>query len=174
MFKQGSSTTPPANKSEQGQRHSDISSRSWPGREGGREGAREGANCVQSSFSESLACKALGRQKAVLSAFLRLQTLACWRTVRGQLGWAIPFKLINDASQFVAPIFINLLLDVVESGKPPSVGYTLACLMFLGLMIGTLADNQHFQRTMRAGVPLYSLSGLITKPYCPALHFLQI
>ena len=114
----------------------------------------EYADCVQCCFSEPPACKALARSKAVPSAFLRLQTLACWRTVRGQLGWAIPFKLLNDASQFVAPIFINLLLDVVESGKPPSVGYTLACLMFLGLMIGTLADNQHFQRTMRAGLPL--------------------
>ena len=71
--------------------------------------------------------------------------------MRGQLGWAIPFKLLNDASQFIAPIFITLLLNVVESGKSASVGYSLAALMFLGLEIGTLADNQHFQRTMRAG-----------------------
>ena len=63
----------------------------------------------------------------------------------------MPFKLVNDASQFVAPIFINLLLNVVDNNETSGKGYFLAVLMFLGLMLGTICDNQHFQNTMRAG-----------------------
>lgn len=76
---------------------------------------------------------------------------ACWRITRGLIGGAIPFKLVNDASQFVAPIFINLLLGVVEKGQSSAKGFFFAGLMFVGLVVGTLCDNQHFQRTMRAG-----------------------
>ena len=65
----------------------------------------------------------------------------------------MPFKLVNDASQFIAPTFINLLLGVVEQGDSSAKGYFYAGLMFVGLEIGTLCDNQHFQRTMRAGDP---------------------
>ena len=58
-----------------------------------------------------------------------LQRRACWKTTRGLLLTAIPFKIVNDASQFVAPIFINLLLNVVANGKSSAKGYSLAALM---------------------------------------------
>lgn len=77
-----------------------------------------------------------------------MQIRACWRTTRGLIGGAIPFKLVNDAAQFVAPTSINLLLNL---GNAPAKGYLLAFAMWLGLELGTLCDNQHFQRTMRAG-----------------------
>lgn len=86
-------------------------------------------------------------------AFL-LQTRACWKTTGGLIGTAIPCKLVNDASQFVAPIFINLLLGVVDNHESTGKGYSLAFLMFVLLMVGTICDNQHFQLTMRAGKPL--------------------
>ena len=70
---------------------------------------------------------------------------------RGLILVAIPFKLVNDASQFIAPVFINLLLGVVANGEPAAKGYFFAGLMFAGLVTGTLCDAQHFQRTMRAG-----------------------
>eukprot|EP00955_Chlamydomonas_euryale_P046816 353511-Chlamydomonas_euryale.AAC.6 len=37
---------------------------------------------------------------------------ACWATVRGLFLAALPFKLVNDAAQFVGPVFLNLLLKV--------------------------------------------------------------
>ena len=80
-----------------------------------------------------------------------LQTRALWRFCRYLILTAIPFKLVNDAAQFVGPLFLNLLLNVVSSGQPSYLGYSYAILMFVLLVIGTLSDNQHFQRVMRAG-----------------------
>ena len=80
-----------------------------------------------------------------------LQTRALWRFCRYLIVTAIPFKLVNDAAQFVGPLFLNLLLNVVSSGQPSYLGYSYAVLMFVLLVIGTLSDNQHFQRVMRAG-----------------------
>lgn len=98
-----------------------------------------------------------------------IQTRACWKTTIGLIGTAIPFKLVNDASQFVAPIFINLLLGVVDNRESSGKGYTLAVLMFVGLMLGTICDNQHFQYTMRAGkVSLFS--GPLFLISTPQLH----
>jgi len=56
-------------------------------------------------------------------------------------------------AQFVGPVFLNLLLNVVATGQSSARGYAYALLMLFGLELGTLADNQHFQRTMRAGAP---------------------
>lgn len=33
-------------------------------------------------------------------------------------------------------------------------GYSYATMMLLGLLVGTLCDNQHFQRVVRAGIRL--------------------
>ncbi len=82
---------------------------------------------------------------------LCMQTLAIWKVTWRLFLGALPFKLINDAATFVGPIFLNLLLGVVSEGKSSAVGYSYAGLMFVGLLIGTLCDNQHFQRVMRAG-----------------------
>ena len=53
----------------------------------------------------------------------------------------------------MGPVFLNLLLNVVATGQSSTRGYIYATLMLIGLELGTLADNQHFQRTMRAGAP---------------------
>jgi hypothetical protein len=84
---------------------------------------------------------------------------------------ALPYKLINDAAQFVGPLILNRLLSVVaakaaaasggnsssSSGwggavadwlaalgldDPLGNGYTLSLLMFVGTVLGVLADNQ--------------------------------
>ena len=39
-----------------------------------------------------------------------------------------------------------------QRGASPVVGYTYATLMLAGLLLGTLCDNQQFQRVMRAGM----------------------
>lgn len=82
---------------------------------------------------------------------LLVQTSALWKFTRYLILTALPFKLVNDVSQFVGPTFLNLLLGVVSSGQPSSVGYTYAIIMLTLLIIGTAADNQHFQRVMRGG-----------------------
>lgn len=132
---------------------------------------------------------------------------ACASTVGPLFLAALPFKLLNDASQFVGPVILNRLLTVVagqaaKSGNlaaasvsaaaaaaasssmfnataaavpaaaaaaaggddsaqwlqwleaPFSNGYCLAFLLFFGTTFGVLADNQHFQRVMRAGFRL--------------------
>lgn len=84
-------------------------------------------------------------------ASVLLQTSALWKFTRYLILTALPFKLVNDVSQFVGPTFLNLLLGVVSSGQPSSVGYTYAIIMLTLLIIGTAADNQHFQRVMRGG-----------------------
>jgi hypothetical protein len=53
-------------------------------------------------------------------------TAALWRTSGGLLIAAVPFKLTCDASQFVAPVFLNLLLANTASGGPPTLGYVYA------------------------------------------------
>ncbi len=45
-------------------------------------------------------------------------------------------------------------LQVLGEGGPAWLGYTYAVLMFSGTAVGVLADNQHFQRVMRAGFRL--------------------
>ena len=44
----------------------------------------------------------------------------CCITVRGLILSALPFKLVNDASQFVGPVVLNLLLSSVASPSAPS------------------------------------------------------
>ena len=80
-----------------------------------------------------------------------VQTRASWRTFKWLFLGALPFKLGNDASQFVGPIFLNLLLGIVETGGSAFLGYSYATLMLILLIAGTLSDNQHFQLVMRAG-----------------------
>ncbi len=80
-----------------------------------------------------------------------VQTRAAFKTFKWLFLGALPFKLGNDASQFVGPIFLNLLLGVVENGGSATAGYSYATLMLVLLLAGTLSDNQHFQLVMRAG-----------------------
>ena len=80
-----------------------------------------------------------------------VQILTLWRTNKYLFLTALPFKLVNDGATFVGPLFLSLLLGVVASGGSALKGYLYATLMLAGLLAGTLADNQHFQRVMRAG-----------------------
>lgn len=91
------------------------------------------------------------------SEYMR-QVWALWQTTKLLYIVALPFKLINDASQFVGPTFLNLLLGVVASGAPATLGYFYATLMLLLSIGGSLCDAQHFQHVMRAGVAAPSLS----------------
>ena len=86
-----------------------------------------------------------------LYPYMLPQVWAIWATTWHLFVGALPFKLINDASTFVGPVFLNLLLGVVSAGQSSTLGYSYAALMFVGLVLGTLCDNQHFQRVMRAG-----------------------
>lgn len=79
---------------------------------------------------------------------------AAWQTAAHLFLAALPFKLLNDASQFVAPVFINLLLASISGGDPVSHSYGLAGIMFLGLVAGSVCENQYWQRSMRAGFRL--------------------
>ena len=80
-----------------------------------------------------------------------MQQSACLRTVGHLFLAAIPFKLTCDASQFVGPFFLNLLLGIIGRPGAQALGYAYAGAMLCGLVLGSLADNQHFQRVVRAG-----------------------
>ena len=72
------------------------------------------------------------------------------------------FKLFNDAAQFVGPIFIGLFIQFIASQKSAnpidqSVGYLYAVCIFLGQLIGALAENQYFQRIMSTGLHVRSV-----------------
>ena len=102
---------------------------------------------VRNTLTQHALLQALRTAPVLLPA----QTLALWKTSWHLFVGALPFKLVNDAATFVGPTFLNLLLGVVSKGESSALGYTYAGLMFAGLVLGTLADNQHFQRVMRAG-----------------------
>jgi hypothetical protein len=79
---------------------------------------------------------------------------AGWRTVKWQFIAAAPFKAANDASQFVGPVFLNYLLGSIGRNDPPGKSYLFAVVMFAGLILGSLAEAQYWQRSMRAGFRL--------------------
>ena len=62
-----------------------------------------------------------------------------------------PCKLLNDAAIFAGPIFLGLMVNVVDAGQPLGLAYVYAVLMLIGLVIGTIADNHHYQLAMRGG-----------------------
>eukprot|EP00798_Chlamydomonas_sp_ICE-L_P022904 gene22904-30080_t len=83
---------------------------------------------------------------------------ACLNTVSHLFVTAIPWKLLCDASQFVGPLFLNLLLKLLSDPDAPVwLGYAYAGVMFAGTLVGVLADNQHFVRTTRAGLRLKAM-----------------
>ncbi|CAD7704333.1 unnamed protein product, partial [Ostreobium quekettii] len=79
-------------------------------------------------------------------------TRALFHTVGYLILAAIPLKLITDLAQFIPPKLIKLMLhlDFSQPGATTK-GYIYSGVAFVGLMIGTLSDNQQFQRVMRAG-----------------------
>lgn len=61
------------------------------------------------------------------------------------------FKIGNDASQFVGPIVLSLLLESMQRGEPAWIGYLYATSIFLGVFVGVLFEAQYFQNVMRVG-----------------------
>lgn len=92
--------------------------------------------------------------------------MACWKTVSSLFLVAFPFKLGNDASQFIGPLFLNLLLTAIASGTPVLVSYGYALLMFLGLLLGSVCECQYWHRTMRAGFRLRACLIAAVYRYC--------
>ncbi|KAK3260537.1 hypothetical protein CYMTET_30507, partial [Cymbomonas tetramitiformis] len=73
-----------------------------------------------------------------------------WSCFRGRIFLGFIFKNFNDASQFVGPTFLQLLIKYTESDSiPASSGYIYAFSIFVGSMIGALAEAQYFQYMMR-------------------------
>ncbi|XP_062185916.1 ABC transporter C family member 2-like isoform X2 [Phragmites australis] len=66
------------------------------------------------------------------------------------------FKIGNDASQFVGPLILNLLLESMQKGDPSWSGYIYAFSIFAGVSLGVLAEAQYFQNVMRVGFRLRS------------------
>jgi hypothetical protein len=66
------------------------------------------------------------------------------------------FKISNDASQFVGPIFLSFLLKAMQNHEPVWKGYMYATCIFVGLMLGVLCENHYFQNVMRVGFHICS------------------
>jgi ATP-binding cassette subfamily C (CFTR/MRP) protein 1 len=66
------------------------------------------------------------------------------------------FKIGNDASQFVGPTVLSLLLESMQKGDPSWNGYIYAFAIFAGVSLGVLAEAQYFQNVMRTGFRLRS------------------
>ncbi|KAH7289296.1 hypothetical protein KP509_31G069200 [Ceratopteris richardii] len=66
------------------------------------------------------------------------------------------FKIGNDASQFVGPVFLNLLLASMQNGDPAWIGYIYAACIFIGVTGGVLCEAQYFQNVMRVGFRIRS------------------
>lgn len=64
------------------------------------------------------------------------------------------FKIGNDASQFVGPVILNLLLQSMQRGDPSWIGYIYAFSIFAGVSLGVLCEAQYFQNVMRVGFRL--------------------
>eukprot|EP00658_Telonema_sp_P-2_P002243 TRINITY_DN10857_c0_g3_i8.p1 TRINITY_DN10857_c0_g3~~TRINITY_DN10857_c0_g3_i8.p1 ORF type:complete len:875 (+),score=213.59 TRINITY_DN10857_c0_g3_i8:73-2697(+) len=79
-----------------------------------------------------------------------------WRLHKKEIIVSGFWKTLNDASQFVGPVFLNALLT--SSG---SVGYIYAGAIFVGLALGLLGEQQYFQGMMRVGFQVRS--GMVTK-----------
>ena len=72
------------------------------------------------------------------------------------------FKIFNDASQFVGPLFIGLFIQFISSQSsaapiPQHLGYVYSFCIFGGQLIGALAENQYFQIIMSAGLNVRSV-----------------
>lgn len=83
-------------------------------------------------------------------------------------------KAFNDWLQFVSPILLYFLLEVLENGNPDgngglNDGKVLAALMFTAMSVKTLIENHYFHRMFRLGMHLQA--SLILK--VSASHFVD-
>ena len=61
------------------------------------------------------------------------------------------FRVVEDASQFVGPVLLSKLLESMQRGEEPGIGYVYAAAIFAGIMLGVLCEGQYFQNVMRVG-----------------------
>eukprot|EP00262_Sarcandra_glabra_P011548 TRINITY_DN2799_c0_g1_i1.p1 TRINITY_DN2799_c0_g1~~TRINITY_DN2799_c0_g1_i1.p1 ORF type:complete len:1626 (+),score=287.39 TRINITY_DN2799_c0_g1_i1:361-5238(+) len=81
---------------------------------------------------------------------------ALHRSFGGRFWLGGLFKIGNDASQFVGPVILNLLLQSMQNREPTWIGYIYALSIFLGVVWGVLSEAQYFQNVMRVGFRLRS------------------
>ncbi|XP_078176000.1 ABC transporter C family member 2-like isoform X2 [Carex rostrata] len=81
-----------------------------------------------------------------------LRALNCSLGGRFWLGGL--FKIGYDASQFVGPVILNLLLASMQRDDPVWHGYIYAFSIFAGVALGVLCEAQYFQNVMRTGFRL--------------------
>ncbi|KAL8138386.1 LOW QUALITY PROTEIN: hypothetical protein V2J09_004387 [Rumex salicifolius] len=74
----------------------------------------------------------------------------------GRFWWGGFWKIGNDLSQFVGPLLLNSLLQSMQRGDPPWIGYIYAFSIFVGVSLGVLCEAQYFQNVMRVGFRLRS------------------
>ena len=70
---------------------------------------------------------------------------------------ALPLRLLADASELAGPVFLNLMLKSVENEDASEKQYAMAGAIALTLVIGSLAENHHFQLTTRAAFRIRSM-----------------
>ncbi|KAF3325693.1 ABC transporter C family member 2-like protein [Carex littledalei] len=76
------------------------------------------------------------------------------RSLGGRFWLGGLFKIGNDASQFVGPVILNLLLVSMQRDDPVWNGYIYAFSLFAGVALGVLCEAQYFQNVMRTGLRL--------------------
>ncbi|KAM7505799.1 hypothetical protein LguiB_004703 [Lonicera macranthoides] len=81
---------------------------------------------------------------------------ALHRSLGGRFWWGGFWKIGNDLSQFVGPLILSQLLQSMQRGDPPSIGYIYAFSIFVGVVLGVLCEAQYFQNVMRVGYRLRS------------------
>ena len=86
-----------------------------------------------------------------------------WRLHKREFIISAFWKILNDASQFVGPVFLDALLT-----SEGSVGYIYAAGIFLGLALGLLGENQFFQIMMRVG--FQTRAALVAKLFKHAVY----
>ena len=81
------------------------------------------------------------------------------------------WKIINDASQFTGPMFMSVIIGVVQNtsrysyGEMLATGMTYATLLFVCQVVGSIGEGQYFQLSMRSGMKLKSalISAIFSK-----------
>ncbi|KAL0552183.1 hypothetical protein IC582_011287 [Cucumis melo] len=67
------------------------------------------------------------------------------------------WKTGSDVSQFVGPVLLCKLLECIQRGDPPRIGYIYAFSIFVGVLFGVLCEAQYLHNVMRVGFRLRSV-----------------
>eukprot|EP00301_Raphidiophrys_heterophryoidea_P005475 c12292_g1_i1.p1 GENE.c12292_g1_i1~~c12292_g1_i1.p1 ORF type:complete len:1600 (+),score=427.88 c12292_g1_i1:315-4802(+) len=88
------------------------------------------------------------RERSLLKTLVK-----CWTA---EIFISFCWKMFNDASQFVGPYFLKLLLQSIAKHESWKVGYFYAMCIFAGQLVGMVGENIHFQKIMRVGFQVRS------------------